>query len=183
MKRVFIVHGWEGHPEEAWFPWLKKELEQKGYKVEVPAMPNTDEPEINAWVSHLAELVGEPDEETYFVGHSIGCQTILRYLQGKSKVGGIFLVACWVHLTEKAVEEEGAAEIAKPWLEEPIAWDTIKTNKVVAIFSDDDPFVPVEDAKIFEEKLGAKIIVVNGKGHINGTSKVFELPEVLAEFN
>jgi hypothetical protein len=27
-KRVFIIHGWEGYPEEGWFPWLKKELEK-----------------------------------------------------------------------------------------------------------------------------------------------------------
>ena len=35
MKRVFIIHGWEGHPENAWFPWLKKELEQKRVSQEV----------------------------------------------------------------------------------------------------------------------------------------------------
>ena len=30
MKKVFIIHGWEGYPEEGWFPWLKKELESRG---------------------------------------------------------------------------------------------------------------------------------------------------------
>ena len=25
-KRVFIVHGWGGHPDEGWFPWLSSEL-------------------------------------------------------------------------------------------------------------------------------------------------------------
>ena len=29
MQRVFIIHGWDGYPEEGWFPWLKKELEAK----------------------------------------------------------------------------------------------------------------------------------------------------------
>ena len=32
-KRVFIAHGWDGYPEEGWFPWLKKELETKGFEV------------------------------------------------------------------------------------------------------------------------------------------------------
>jgi esterase/lipase len=36
MKKVFIIHGWDGYPEEGWFPWLKKELEKKGFSVFVP---------------------------------------------------------------------------------------------------------------------------------------------------
>ncbi|MBI2582787.1 alpha/beta hydrolase, partial [Candidatus Azambacteria bacterium] len=66
--RVFIIHGWEGYPEEGWFPWLKRELESRGFEVRVPAMPDTAKPKIEAWISYLAELVGKPDENTYFVG-------------------------------------------------------------------------------------------------------------------
>ena len=22
-KRAFIIHGWDGYPDEGWFPWLK----------------------------------------------------------------------------------------------------------------------------------------------------------------
>lgn len=47
MKRVFIIHGWEGYPEEGWFPWLKKELEEKSFAVQVLVMPDTDKPQIN----------------------------------------------------------------------------------------------------------------------------------------
>ncbi len=50
--------------------------------VQVPAMPNTAEPKIETWVPFLEKLVGKPDKDTYLVGHSIGCQTILRYLDG-----------------------------------------------------------------------------------------------------
>ena len=32
MKRVFIIHGWDGYPEEGWFPWLKEELEKEDLK-------------------------------------------------------------------------------------------------------------------------------------------------------
>src|SRR3989338_169649 len=96
MKRVFIVHGWGGHPEEGWFPWLKKELEAKGFKVFVPQLPDAENPRIQKWVPKLAETVGVPDEETYFVGHSMGCQTIARYLESlpaEIKIGGAIFVA------------------------------------------------------------------------------------------
>ena len=71
-KRIFIIHGWSGAPEHCWFFWLKKELEQRGFFVEVPAMPHPDEPTIEDWVEKLSSVVGEPDEQTFFVGHSIG---------------------------------------------------------------------------------------------------------------
>jgi len=180
MKRIFIIHGWEGFPEEGWFPWLKKELENKGYEVQVPSMPNTEEPEMKAWISHLKQIVGTVDEETFFVGHSIGCQTILRYLQEQdSESGGVILVAGWVHL--KGLEDEESEEIAKPWLETPLEWDKIKnkSKSFTVIFSDNDPFVPQEDSKIFEEKLNAKIITEHKKGHFSGEDNIKQLPVVL----
>ncbi|MDP3875283.1 MAG: alpha/beta hydrolase, partial [bacterium] len=67
MKRVFIVHGWDGHPEEGWFPWLKEELEKKGFEVSVPVMPNPAEPKIETWIPFLSQLVGTPDVNTFFV--------------------------------------------------------------------------------------------------------------------
>ncbi|MDP2641835.1 MAG: alpha/beta hydrolase [bacterium] len=68
MKRVFIIHGWEGNPEEGWFPWAKKELEKKGFEVNVPSMPDVDgNPEIESRVNFIKELVGTPDESTYTI--------------------------------------------------------------------------------------------------------------------
>ena len=93
-KRAFIIHGWGCYPEEGWFPWLKKELEARDFEVQIPAMPDSDTPKIKPWVSHLNELVGVCDEQTYLIGHSIGCQTILRYIETlphPTKVGGAVL--------------------------------------------------------------------------------------------
>ncbi|MEK7151584.1 MAG: alpha/beta hydrolase [Patescibacteria group bacterium] len=180
-KRVFIIHGWSGYPEEGWFPWLKKELESRSFEVSVPVMPNTDEPKIKEWVPYLAELVGEPDENTYLVGHSIGCQTILRYLESiDRKVGGAVFVAGWFVLSDLETEEE--KRIRKPWIETPVDFVKIKQNapKVVAIFSKDDDVVPFEENKNkFEKELSAKIIIENGKGHFSGSDGVTELPSVL----
>ena len=49
--KAFLIHGWEGYPEEEWFPWLKKELKNRGFQVQVPAMPNPEYPKIEKWVS------------------------------------------------------------------------------------------------------------------------------------
>jgi len=185
VKRAVIIHGWEGFPEEGWFPWLKKELEGKGYSVEVPSMPHPAEPSIEDWVAKVSEVVGEADSELFLVGHSIGCQTVLRYLQTIDvKIGGVLLVAGFVRLLPAAFEDEGSEDIAKPWLETPLDWEKIKSNcdNTTAIFSQDDPFVPVEDGQTFAQKLGAKIIILNGLKHVNGEAGVLELAEALDFF-
>lgn len=186
MKKVIIIHGWGGNPSGDWFPWLKKELEKKLVKVIIPEMPNTFHPTIDAWVSSIAEAAGDVDDDTVLVGHSIGCQAILRYVEKlpeSNKIGGIILVAAWVHLTNETWDDEYTEETAKAWLETPVEFEKIRkhTDKIICIQSEDDPYVPVSDAKIFEEKLGAKIISLKNAGHICAENGVTKLPEILDE--
>ncbi len=181
-KRIFIIHGWDEHPDEGWFPWLKEKLEDKGFEVQVPEMPETEEPRIETWVPYLAQLVGKPDENTFFVGHSIGCQAILRYLEylpEGEKIGGAVFVAGWFSLASLGTDEE--TETARPWLETPIDFQKInqRIKKLIVIFSDNDPFVPAENRKIFEQKLNAKVIIEHKKGHFSGADKIIELPAAL----
>ncbi len=172
--KVVMVHGWDGNPENCWFPWLKSRLDMK---VIAPSMPNPDKPEIGPWVKTLEDL--DLGEDTVFVGHSVGCQAILRYLTGK-KAKGVVLVAPWFKLDQKTIEEEpGSMEIARPWMETPIEFNSIDT-KVVCILSDNDPYVPMEEnKKIIEDKLNADVIVEHGKGHFDDSAGVKELPSVL----
>lgn len=131
-KRLFIVHGWEGTPKSGWSPWLKSEMEHEGFKVFVPEMPETNSPRIESWVNHLSECVGIADKDTYFVGHSIGVQAILRYLEGlkhEVRVGGVLFVAGWTHLKPATFESEEDKDIARPWIETPIKWaQVLKTH-------------------------------------------------------
>jgi len=182
MKRVFIIHGWGGYPDEGWFPWLKKELEKRGFAVQVPAMPNTAEPKIEVWIPFLSELVGQADENTFFVGHSIGCQTIIRYLQTLPdgiKIGGAVFVAGWYNLRNLETEEE--KKIAGPWVNEPRDDKKIRqtVNRAIAIFSDDDPFVIPENQRSWKEKIGAKIIIEHAKGHFSEETGIKELSSAL----
>ena len=183
IKRVFIVHGWGGNPNEAWFPWLKKELEARGYEVFVPAMPEPDEPRIETWIPFLSQLVGVPDSNTFFIGHSIGCQTIIRYLETLPegvKIGGAVFVAGWYNLRNLETEEE--QRIAGPWVNTPRNDEKIRkvVNQSVAIFSDNDPFVQPENQESWKEKVGAKIILEHNKGHFNEEEPaVWELPSAL----
>ena len=186
MKRAFIIHGWDGVPdlEKGILPWVYGELEKRGFTVVMPEMPEPLEPRIDEWVSFLGEQVGMPDEDTYLIGHSIGAQTVIRYLASLpegNRVGGAVLLAGWLNLTDAAYEDEDDREIGRPWRETPIDWERAKGNarRFVAIFSDDDPVVPLSNQEIFREKLGADIVVEHGMEHFSAGAGVTELPSLL----
>jgi len=184
-KRVFIIHGWGGVPDVDWYSWLKRELENLGYEVQSPSMPNTMRPTIEEWVSKIKEIVGEVDKDMYFVGHSMGCQAIMRYLERLPEeviVKGVVFVAGWFNLTDETWDEDYLPEIAKPWIDTPIDFSKVKKHakRFVAVYSDNDPYVPVSDSKLFKERLGAEVILEKNKGHITGgDDNVTELPIVL----
>lgn len=180
-KRVFIVHGWEGHPQEAWFPWLANELTARGFQVTVPELPDATFPRIHTWVPTLAAAVGQPDDQTYFVGHSMGCQTIARYLEGLPRglvVGGAVFVAGFFRRLEGLTDDAEERATEHHWLGTDLDLAKVKIHlrKSVAIFSDDDPWVPVDNQYDFSEKLGSKIIIEQGRKHFNDSAGVTELP-------
>lgn len=180
MKRAFIVHCWDGYPDYCWYPYVKKELQAKGFEVVVPAFPEPDAPKQLLWVPYLAEQIGVPDKDTYLIGHSVGCITILRYLeslQEGQQIGGAVMVAGFA-------DDLGFAELKNFFLA-PIDFEKIKKRcqKFVGIYSDNDPFVPLENAGIYEQKLGAKKIIKHAMGHFSGPvdkeESCAELPEVV----
>ncbi|MCX6766338.1 MAG: alpha/beta hydrolase [Candidatus Moranbacteria bacterium] len=181
-KKVYIIHRWGGNSNERWLVWLGNQLKTIGYEVTIPDMPNSETPKIEEWVGYLQKLIPTPDENTFLVGHSVGCQAIIRYLEKLEniKVGGAVFVAGWFNLT--GLESNKEKEIAKPWIETPINFEKVKSaaSNFMAILSDNDPYVPLsETKKIFEEKLGAKVVIEKNKGHFTEGDDVFELPEVV----
>jgi uncharacterized protein len=179
MKRVVILHCWDGYPDYCWYPSVKKELEEKGFKVEVPEMPETHLPKLSLWLPKLKEVVVTPDKELYLVGHSSGVITILRYLEqleSDQKVGGVVAVAGFT-------DDLGFEEL-KNFFTTPINFEKIKqtATKITAIFSDDDPYVSLKFADIFKEKLGAKVVIKHQMGHFSGpiddTKSVTAHPDV-----
>lgn len=182
-KRLFIVHGWGYGPGMFWYPWLSERAKEKGFSVTVPEMPGTDSPEIGGWVARLKQAVGQLDSNTYFVGHSIGCQAIMRLLAGstfKGRTGSVVFVAGWFRLAN--LESDEVREIARPWTETPIDFKDVarRVGSLTVFLSDDDPYGFVdENSKLFMEKLGAKVVVERGRGHF--TDGITEMPEVLEE--
>ena len=182
MTRVFIVHGWGDKPGDHWMPWLKEQLELNGFSVAAPQMPHTDAPVIGEWVPHLNREVGESGEDAYYVGHSIGCETILRHLEqlpAGAKARGAVFVGPWFVLTNLSAEEEA---VAQPWIDTPIDFARVRSRlpELSSYFSDDDPFVSLDNQALFEQRLGAHTHLLVGRKHMGNESGMTTFPELLA---
>lgn len=181
MKRVVIVHGFKGKPETNWKPWLKNELEEEGYVVDVPEMPNTEHPIASEWNSRLAEVVGEPNQDLYLIGHSLGAITILRYLEtltDDQKVGGVILVAGFGERFQRY--NAGSHDT---FFDHELNWKHIREHceKFTAIHGEDDPNVELGQLELFKQKLGAKALATRGMGHYGSPDGVYEVPMVRDE--
>ncbi len=180
MKRIFIIHGWSFGPDDAWYAWAKSELEKKGYEVYLPKMPLSIAPIISLWVPCLRKIVGAPDENTYFIGHSIGCQAIMRYLATLpkgTKVGGAVFVAGWFQLAN--VTDLASKIIAYPWTHRSIDLAHVREvcQKTKVLLSSNESYGFVKDNKnTFEQELGAEVTILPDRGHFTDEKT---LPEAL----
>ncbi|MCX6786673.1 MAG: alpha/beta hydrolase [Candidatus Kaiserbacteria bacterium] len=184
-KRIIIVHGWDESLSDCdWEGWATEAFRAKGYEVITPEMPDTENPVIEKWVNHLKSVTGAVDKDTYFIGHSIGCQTIMRFLETvDTKVGGAIFVAGWFNL--KNLESKEEEEVAKPWIETPIDFAKVKKNLVhsVAVLGDNDPFVPYKETKNdFETRLGSEVITISGAGHFTSDDGFKSFPQLIEIF-
>lgn len=184
-SRIFLIHGWTGRNDKDWFPWAIDQLRRQHYQVYAPLLPDTDHPIITAWVNTISQLVDTPRPSDIFIGHSLGCQAILRYLATQpdnTHVDKVILVAGAQLLSPAALPLKEDEVIFKPWRDTPINFAKVRhsANKFIAIFSLDDPWVIFADNhKIYQQELGAKIVVQNNQGHFTQEDGVTQLPALL----
>lgn len=177
IKKVVLIHGWEGSPENEWLPWVRAELLKKGFEVIVPVLPNSKHPELTAWLDEIEKEIGLVDEETLFVGHSLGCVTVLQFISKRlspaTKIGGAVFVAGFSgRFAEPQIKEFYAPE-------EEVEKTAERINKKFVIYSDNDEWVTPEKANHFGKLLGAETVLVPGKGHFSEDDGIFELPELI----
>ena len=175
VKKVIIIHGFQGNPSGGWKGWLKTQLEQKGIEVIAPQFPDPDHPKKAAWVKQLAKVAGKPSKDTIIIGHSLGCPAILRYLEtlkDDEMIGGAVLVAGPITTKRKEL---------KSFFTKPFDYKKIKKHckSFIAINSDDDYHIPLEHGKTYKKELGAKLIIKKKHKHFGSADGFTELPIAL----
>ncbi|BBM35541.1 RBBP9/YdeN family alpha/beta hydrolase [Pseudoleptotrichia goodfellowii] len=181
-KQLYIIHGYGASPEKHWFPWLKKVMEEKNWKVSVLEMPDSEHPKFDKWLETMRENIKNINEDTYFVAHSLGTITILQYLseyKNLPRFGGFILVSGF---------DEGIAgfEELHPFVKEKPDYKKIneKAELRAVVAAKDDHIVPVKLSEKVAEKLNGKFYPVEKGGHFLDREGFTELPlvkEILEE--
>ena len=82
MKKVFIIHEFNGSPNSSWIPWLLSELKKEGIYASALTLPTPGTPKLDQWLDEIDRHVSyNPDDEIYLVGFSIGVAAVLKFLE------------------------------------------------------------------------------------------------------
>jgi hypothetical protein len=185
-RSLTLVPRWAGRPESDFYPWLTARLQEPPApfaSVRTLAMPEPERPVISAWVSTLTAALGPlPAEDTVLLGHSVGCQAVLRYLETLPPghaVAGALLVAGWW-------EVDKPWDSLRPWLDTPVELARVRgaARRFVVLLSDNDPFTSdhARNRRLWEERLGAEVRLVPGARHFNAHQEPAVLDALRAPF-
>jgi hypothetical protein len=166
-KKVIIIHGTEGSPEENWFPWLKGKLEDEGVKTFVPQFPSPPAvaSKVSEWFDVLEDYKKHIDKNTIIVGHSLGGVFTLRILeQLKHPIHSAYFVGTPIGI--KPILNYDRDQSFSGF---DFNWEKIKKNaKYFEVFhSDNDPYVGIENGRELAKNLGVKLSFVPKAGHFN----------------
>jgi len=181
MKKIYIVHGYFASPTDHWFPWFVEKVDANyGIEVEVLRMPTPDTPDMDAWLEKLHTKIGTPSNETFIIAHSLGCITLLRYLdslQESFTLGGMILVSPFDKPLEVFPSLNSFVDIT-------LDFDKLSrsiTQKHV-IFSDNDMYVPPFVSKTIGVKLDSALLEIPRGGHFLGIEGFEMFPELYEIF-
>ena len=176
MKKAVILHAWFSNPTSNWYPWLKNELEKKGYEVWVPELPTmpTKSPDMEPMLKFILEK-NFVDKDTIVIGHSLGSVLAMRLAERLGFKKGI-LFATWDY-NDLTPEHQSF-------------WQTMMDHKKILsnvgewVFplSENDPYVTIAIAKEVAARLNGKVVEMGKKGHFGKDDGVKEVPEILEYF-
>ena len=164
---VFIFHGTEGYPGENWFPWMKKELEARGCRVVVPQFPSPPvvPAKMDEWRAVLKGFEKFIDENTIFIGHSLGGLFLLRVLE---KLSHPIRGACFVGTPVGVLPVINYTRDTS-FSGYDFDWEALKkkARHFIVYHSDNDPYVSLGNGEKLAEKLGVRLSFVPQAGHFN----------------
>jgi len=175
--KIYLIHGYTASPDSNWFQDFKKKLENENIEICILNMPNSQNPKLSEWINHLEKSINDINEQTIFVGHSLGCVTILNFLNNSNatKIKGLFLVSGFV--------ESSPISALNEFVKPPLNYNYLKqlTPNNIAISAIDDDIIPYEYSKTMAEKLNASFTLLKEGKHFIDRDNFTEFPFLIEE--
>ena len=122
LPRFIFIHGNSTeHWSFAWAPWLKNELEKRGFETFFETMPDSIIARAKYWLPFLENHV-KAGENDVLIGWSSGAVAAMRYAETHKIAGSILISPCYTNLDNDLEKQSGYYD--SPW-----QWDQIRANQ------------------------------------------------------
>lgn len=160
-QRVVIIHGWQDNPNKGWLGWCTDQLRQLGYIVDSPQMPREKIPNIDIWIQQAKATIGQIDEYTVLIGHSLGTYILLNLLTcitTEQSAKALVLVAGFATVPRPE---------AQPLFTEQVNLSLVTKHvqHVYHIYSDSDPMLDITLSQTLAQQLPGKTLRLDGFKH------------------
>jgi len=180
VKNYLLIHGSFGSPFVNWFPYLRKELENKEKIVYTPDFPTgVGYQTYENWEKLLKCYVdfGILNENTIIFAHSIAPIFICKFLV-KNKITVKRLVFVCGFNNYLGIDEEYDA------VNKSMYFNNLKDIKkyckdIVCFYTKNDPYVKYEKEKEFADTIADKQVIIEDGGHLNTDSGYQEFKDLL----
>lgn len=175
-ETIAILQGWPQPTTAHWYPWLKRELEQKRYNVLLPELPTmlTNKPIMSDQLIFLENLLNF-DPNVSIIGHSLGSVVAMRYAE-KHPLNKLIVIG--------GFDYDDLTEALLNYWPNKINHARVinNTHKRFIIHSDNDPYFTKFNAEAMAKRLQAAFICIDGAGHFMEEDGWKTLPPVAALF-
>ena len=163
LIKAILIHGNGGSkPTDNWFPYLKRELEKIGVKVEAPQFPDSELARASYWLPFLEKEL-KADKNTIIIGHSSGAIAAMRYAETHQILGSALIGTYYTDLGYETEKLSG-------YFDTPWDFDAIKKNQhwIIQFAGINDPWIPIEEARIIRDQLSTDYYESPDQGHFGG---------------
>ncbi|MBE7076532.1 MAG: hypothetical protein E7374_01425 [Clostridiales bacterium] len=178
MRNYFIIHGSFGNSNEHYLPWLKEELKKQGevFCIDFPIGVNVQC--FDSWSKTLDKYKDKINEETIFIGRSIGPIFAIKYLMEKDlKINKLISVSGF---NNYSVDGGDYDKVNESMFVKDLKKFKKYCSEVVCIISENDPYVKLTALNDFANSVANKIINIKDGGHFNTESGYgFKFEELL----
>lgn len=178
MKKVLLIHGFNGVPEI--FKSFRTQLQAMGCEVAMPDFPVREDISVERYFDVLDEYPDFFGEDVSVIAHSIGNGMFLKYLAATGKQVNRFISLAGfakpftVEGKDVLNEKVGLIDLN----EQELAYARESITESFCIFSNNDHIVPYEALQDFPKLINGEPVLIENIGHMGHKAGLTVLPGV-----